>query len=108
MVSVERKSGDVLSERMRWHVFVSRYGDPGFVASDGRDHYENIVPTPGSPPPSSSWQPGDIVTYTRRATDGGYTYTRETTYERLSNGDWGIRDNFVKRKRCEGPCPSLF
>lgn len=108
LVTVERKSGDVLSESMRWHVFVRRYGDPGFVASGGRDHNENIVPTPGEPPPSSSWQPGDTVTYIRRATDGGYAVTRETRYELLSNGEWGRWLNQVKREPCEGPCPSLY
>lgn len=107
-VTVTRSGGDVLSESMRWHVFVGRYGDPGFADPEGRDYYEDIVPTPGQPPASPSWQPGDRVTYIRRGTDGQYTYTRETTYERQGNGSWGMPDNIVKKKRCEGTCPSVF
>jgi hypothetical protein len=107
IVTVKRLKAEILSESMRWHVFVNRFGDPGFVDSDVRDYYEDIVPTPGQPPVHHSWQPGDQVTYIRRATDGQYNYERTTTYERQGNGDWGRQENRVKRTLCEGPCPSV-
>lgn len=107
-VRIEYARGDLFKEEMRWHVFVSRYGDPGLANPAVRDYYEDIVPTPGQPPASSAWQPGDQVTFVRRGTDGSYEYTRETQYERQANGGWGMQRNEVKRKLCEGPCSHAF
>ncbi len=106
-VQIEYAKGDLLSEEIRWHVFVSRYGDPGLASPAVRDYYEDIVPTPGEPPVSSAWQPGDRVNFVRHATDGTHNYTRETTYERQANGSWGMAQNVVMRKLCVGPCNNL-
>lgn len=103
-VRIEYAQGDLLREEMRWHAFVSRYGDPGLANPAVRDYLEDIIPTPGQPPASPAWQPGDQVTFVRRGTDGSHEYTRETTFEHQVNGSWGMSRNDVKRKRCEGPC----
>lgn len=76
----------------------------GGTLSEGRDAYEQFVPTPAEPP-DGIWRPGDRVRFIRRGTDGQHEFTRETVYERQADPRWGVSENRVTKVPCKGKCP---
>lgn len=88
--------------------FVKTFGE--LENSDGtiRDESESIIPTPGPPGSSSSWQAGDRVSFFRDAMQGGFYYSRITVYQFQLSGAWyRLSNNFYQSSGLPPGCTVL-
>lgn len=94
--------------------FIAVYGDPGNSEMYLRDPGEDIIPTPGEPPPDPDWSPGDTVHYWRDAIHGNSYYTRLTVYRYTGSNTWYRMSNTLSLPgtippNCsQTPCAPIF
>jgi len=88
--------------------FETTFGDLDVGETANRDESESIIPTPGAPGPSGSWQAGDRVQFFRDTMQGGFYYSRITVYQFQTSGAWyRLSNNFRQATSMPPGCTLL-